>query len=113
MRIEILPGGSRITLPSGEVVLGSPHDTDAYRATARQLGYGDDTLAMCRDHDPLHASLCLWLGLDVSYAMLDAAGRLDPADAEKAAAEESAVCAVQKFMRLAGGRLPLIPYCTR
>jgi hypothetical protein len=108
MRIEVLPTGSRITLPSGEVVLGAPHDTDAYRATARQLGYGDDTLAMCRDHDPLHALLAGWLGLEVSYGMLDGAGRLDPADAEKAAAEEAAVLAVQRFMRLAGGTLPQV-----
>jgi hypothetical protein len=106
MRIEILPTGSRITLPSGDVVHGAPHDTDAYRATARQLGYGDDTLGMCRDHDPLHALLAGWLGLKVSYGMLDAAGRLDPGDAEKAAAEEAAVLAVQRFMRLAGGTLP-------
>ena len=107
MQIEILPGGSRITLPSGEVVLGTPHDTDAYRATARQLGYGDDTLAMCRDHDPLHALLAQWLGLEASYALRQAAGLLHPADAEKAAAEETAVLAVQRFMRVAGGRLPI------
>jgi hypothetical protein len=108
MQIEILPGGSRITLPSGDVVLGEPQDTDAYRATARQLGYGDDTLAMCRDHDPLHALLAAWLGLEVSYSLLDGAGLLDPADAEKAAAEEAAVLAVQRFMRLAGATLPQV-----
>jgi hypothetical protein len=31
---------------------------------------------------------------------------LDPADAEIAAAEEAAVLAVQRFMRLAGGNMP-------
>jgi hypothetical protein len=36
MIIEILPRGSRVTLPSGDVVLGVPHDTDSYRATARE-----------------------------------------------------------------------------
>jgi hypothetical protein len=48
-----------------------------------------------------------WLGLEVSYGLLDAAGRLDPADADKPAAEEAAVLAVQRFMRLAGGTLPV------
>jgi hypothetical protein len=48
------------------------------------------------------------LGVEVSYGMLDAAGRLDPADAEKAAAEEAAVLAVQRFMRLADGTLPVV-----
>jgi hypothetical protein len=28
---------------------------------------------MCRDHDPLHALLAAWLGLEASYGMLDAA----------------------------------------
>src|SRR5215470_5865396 len=83
-RIERLPTGSRITLPSGHVVEGEPEPTEAYRRTARELGYGDDTLAMCRDHDPLHAPLAEWLGLDASFALREAAGLLDPADAHKA-----------------------------
>ena len=38
--------------------------------------------------------------------MLEAAELLDPADVEIAAAEEAAVLAVQRFMRLAGGNMP-------
>jgi hypothetical protein len=62
---------------------------------------------MCRDHDPLHVLLAEWLGLEASFALREAAGLLDPADADKARTEEAAVLAVQRFMRLAGGRLPL------
>lgn len=101
--IEILPEGSRITLSCGTVVEGRPHDTDSYRAMARELGCGDDTLAMCREHDPLHAMLCDWLGLGESLSLLCAAGLR--AEDEISAAEETAVLAVQRFIRLAGGSI--------
>lgn len=104
--IEADPAGSCIWLPCGAMIAGRPQDTDEYRATAARLGYGADTLAMCREHDPLHVLLCDWLSLPTSYAMLDAAGLLDPADRELAAIEEEAVIAVQRLMRRAGGRLP-------
>lgn len=61
-------------------------------------------LALCQDHDALHAALAAWLGLE-SFALREAAG-LD-VDAEIAAAEEAAVLATQKFMRLAGVSVPL------
>jgi hypothetical protein len=96
--------GTRITLPCGTVVPGGPHDTEEYRATAQRLGYGGDTSAMCRDHDPLHALLADWLGLS-SYALRQAAGLAT--DDRLAALEEDAVIAVQRYMRHAGGRLPL------
>lgn len=96
--------GSRVILPGGAVVEGRPHDSDSYRATAERLGYGTDTRGMCRDHDPLHALLCDWLGLSTSHALRQAAG-LD-SNAELAAAEEEAALAVQRFMRLAGAALP-------
>lgn len=78
---------------------GAPEGTEGQAATARELGYGDDVAAMVADHDPLHARLCDWLGLADSEALFG--GR-----PEVAAAEEAAVLAVQKFMRLAGGRMP-------
>lgn len=105
-KIEIKPNGSCVVLPCGLVVEGQPHDTESYCATARELGYGDDILAMCREHDPLHALLCAWLGLPSSYSLRYAAGDLDHADRHLADVEEAAVMAVQRFMRMAGGRLP-------
>lgn len=96
--------GTTVILPCGLVVEGRPHDTDAYRATAKEIGYGDDVLALCRDHDALHVALAAWLGLE-SFAIRSAAG-LD-VDAEIAAAEEAAVLATQKFLRLAGAKVPL------
>jgi hypothetical protein len=101
--IDRIEEGSRVTLPCGAVVEGRPHQTASYRATATRLGYGSDTGAMCRDHDPLHAILCDWLGL-TSQALRQAAGL--PFDGEIAAAEEEAALAVQRFLRLAGAALP-------
>lgn len=84
---------------------GHPHSTGCYRATAERLGYGADVLSMTREHDPLHARLCDWLGLPDSYSLRRAVG-LD-ADPTMAALEEDAVLAVQRFMRRAGVALPV------
>lgn len=65
-------------------------------ATARDLGYGDDVAAMCRDHDPLHAILCCALGV-TSQSLRYAAGL--PYDAVMHRVEEGAVCALQRMMR--------------
>lgn len=74
---------------------------------ARDLGYGDDTLQMCHDHDPLHVSLCKWLGLETSFSMLSAVGRLPMEQESLAHLEEAAVLAVQKFIRRANLKVPL------
>lgn len=103
--VEVLPTGSRITLPGGTVVNGAPQDTGGYRETAERLGYGNDTLQLCKDHDPLHSLLCDWLGLGDSRSLRCAAGLEE--ENEISRAEESAVLAVQKFMRLAGIGLPI------
>lgn len=41
----------------GTVAYGVPHDTDAYRKTAVDLGYGDDVWAMTVDHELMHTAL--------------------------------------------------------
>lgn len=106
-RVAVHEHGTTVTLADGSVVEGRPHDTDAYRATARDLGYGEGpeaALAMCRDHDALHARLCEWLGIPESYSLRQAAGL--PVDAELAAIEEAAVMAAQRLLVMAGGRMP-------
>lgn len=65
-----------------------------------EMGYGDDVGAMVADHDPLHCILADMLGLPTSIA-------LSGGDPELAIWEEAAVLAVQRFMRVAGGRLPI------
>jgi hypothetical protein len=96
-RITIHQYGSTIVLPCGLIVESTPHDTDAYRATAEALGYGqgpEATLRCAQDHDALHALLMAFLGIE-SFSLRQAAGQ--DVDASLAADEESAVLAVQKF----------------
>lgn len=41
----------------GSVAYGVPQDTDSYRQTARDLGYGDDTWLMTVEHELFHTAL--------------------------------------------------------
>lgn len=66
-------------------------------ATAVAMGYSDAE-ALTRDHDPLHALLADWLGLQWSYALHDATGWLPPEEASMAALEETAVMALQAYI---------------
>lgn len=103
MSAVITPWGCRVTLPTGDVVESVPHDTSSYRATARELGYGADVLAMAQDHDRLHAALCDWLGVE-SHSLRCAVG-LDH-DHSLAEIEEAAVMAIQRLMRMSGRQVP-------
>jgi hypothetical protein len=91
--------GARVRLPNGAVILSTAQDNADYRATARRLGYGDDAIAMARDHDRFHAWLADKLGLPASYSMRAVAGQLPEADRELAALEEAAVMSLQEFCR--------------
>src|SRR5678809_499483 len=99
-RISVRPGRTVVILPCGKVVRGRPQGTAEQAQMARDLGYSDNVDAMVADHDPLHAMLCDWLGLPTSIT-------LSGGDPELARWEEAAVLAVQRFMRRAGGRLPI------
>lgn len=98
-RVIHLENGTFTTLPNGHAIAASPEDTDSYRATAKATGYGDDTGAMCRDHDYLHAALADLLGLPHSPALMGAAMGEDINDLT--GAEEDAVLAIQRFWNLA------------
>lgn len=88
------------TLPDGAEVVAAPQDTEAYRATARRLGYGDDTARMCREHDACHAWLAAILCLPESPTLSNVAhGRSDSA---LTGLEEDAVMAIQAFACAAG-----------
>jgi hypothetical protein len=100
---EIDQNGSKLELASGAIISGVPQGSAEQVTTARDLGYGDDTLAMVQDHDPLHLLLCEWLGLRRSFVM-EAISGLAPED-EICGIEEAAVLAVQKLMRHAGLRV--------
>ena len=99
--IEVYPDSTRIIFPDGTIVAGAPQDTESYRATAEQHGYGADTLQLCKEHEVMHVALCHWLGIDSPTMRLLRYG--DDARLHRLnGLEEAAVLAVQKFARAIG-----------
>lgn len=94
-------------LANGGKVTAMPQDDDEYRQRARDLGYGEDTFAMSRDHEILHSRLAVMLGLDESPTMR---GIVDHENGgafyEHWQEEEAAVLAIQRFIRVANIRFP-------
>jgi hypothetical protein len=47
--------------PDGTYAPATAHQTDDYREVTRRLGYGDDVMAYCREHEVLHSFTAEWL----------------------------------------------------
>lgn len=75
----------------GTVVHAEPEDNDAYRACARELGYGDDTWGLCVSHELFHSLLAMADGRVVSPALWAVAHPEEASDADLIAREETAV----------------------
>jgi len=101
-RVDVFPDSTLITLADGTTVPGAPEDTDDYRATAARLGYGDDTLKLCQEHEVTHIALCDWLGIDSPTMILLHAPEPDDRLRRLNQLEEAAVLAIQHFARAAG-----------
>lgn len=67
--------------------------------TAAWMGYGDDVDAMNAAHDPLHASLCAWAGVDSVSLRIARGEAVTAAEQEIAWREEDAVLHVQRWLR--------------
>lgn len=101
-KIEVFDDGCVVTLPDGSVIPGKPEDTDSYRATAAEHGYGDDTLKLCKDHEILHMAFALWLGMAESPTMRFVADGVDRDDEMLRGYEENAILAIQKYTHAMG-----------
>lgn len=88
--------GCSTKLNDGAVIYAEPEDNDGYRETARSLGYGADTLAMCIDHEELHTKVALLAGRTESFTLRAVADGYEP-DPYLNGLEEAAVLAVQKY----------------
>jgi hypothetical protein len=99
--VELHFWGTVVRLPSGASVPGMPQDTEEYRARARAMGYGDDTLAMSRDHEAAHAALAHLIGLPCSPVLSTVAG-VPVGDIVRHQLEEDAVLALQRWARAVG-----------
>jgi hypothetical protein len=83
-----------VTRPYGPDDFGAHQD-----AMARWMGY-DTAAELNREHDPLHADLCAWLGIE-SRALRHAAGEsLSREDQALAGMEEDAVLYLQRFRQM-------------
>lgn len=99
-RIEIFDGCTRITMVGGGTVTAAPEDTPDYRDTAERHGYGDDTLALCKDHELMHLALADWLGT-VSPTM-EFLTNGTHADMYIRGLEEDAILGCQRYARAIG-----------
>ncbi|GAC1495954.1 MAG: hypothetical protein NVS1B6_00600 [Steroidobacteraceae bacterium] len=59
--------------PDGATVPAAPQDTDEYRATAEDLGYGADTMRLCLEHEVLHTAIAELRGESFSQVLRDVA----------------------------------------
>jgi hypothetical protein len=70
--------------PDSAKLPAAPEDTEAYRATARELGYGDDVRRMCIEHEASHSFLAHAAGLPFSPTLYgEAVGRHTLGTAER------------------------------
>lgn len=91
------------TLENTPCARAAPQDSDVYRGLAQELGYGDDTLRMCIEHELAHTLLAVARGLPWSPTLHAVAhGQVY----DQWQAEENAVIGFQRICRLAG--LPII-----
>jgi hypothetical protein len=91
----------RTTMADGSEVVAMAEDTDAYRQTAADCGYGTDTDRLCIEHELIHSLLARWLGLSQSYTLTRIAhGNHIPTDLTRA--EEHVVLGIQAFANAMG-----------
>jgi hypothetical protein len=95
-------GYCQTVFPDGKFVPAVPHDTDEYRATAAELGYGAHTIQMCFDHELIHTLLAEAGGLDYSPVLRHVADEENSDLSERESGEEEAhVMAFQKILNQA------------
>lgn len=88
---------ARTTFADGTFVEARPQDDAAYRLTARELGYGEDTWSLCWQHEAAHSWLCERVGLPWSPTLFAVA---HGETFERASAEEAAVLEFQRELTL-------------
>lgn len=99
-RVRIFPTSTVIEYPDGTSVYGEPENTERYRQTAHDHGYGD-TLHYCIDHEIMHVALENLLGYSSPTMQAVRLGDLDQ-QLPLRELEEAAVLAIQRYTRAAG-----------
>lgn len=86
----------RTMYSDGCQVDAAPQLTRDYLDTAQRLGYGDDTWAMCVEHEIMHTLLAMADGRAVSPALWAVAHRTEDVHREIIAKEEDYVMSMQR-----------------
>jgi hypothetical protein len=84
--------------PDGARLPGFPEDTESYRQTARELGYGGDTARMCWVHEASHHLLSVAAGLPFSPTLRGEAVDRHTLTVAQRHREEADVLAFQRYL---------------
>ena len=104
-RIEIGPAAVTYTdegcytrYTDGATFGAHPHDTHHYHVIAHRLGYGDDTLRYCREHEVCHHMVSYWINGHDSQVIWALAHK-QPVDLAYAIQEEALTQTFQRWLR--------------
>ena len=96
--IAWIEGGATTRFPDGTHWEAYPHATPHYHVIAHRLGYGDDLLAYCREHEVMHA-LCAEVLLDAPSTVLWKLAHGETIEPAAAVIEEALVMTAQRHLR--------------
>jgi hypothetical protein len=77
--------------------VGYPDVVESYKETTRSLGYGENVLEMCFEHEAAHTLIAYWMGLPYSPVLY---GIITGKAYEDFAYEESVVLQFQRYCKL-------------
>jgi hypothetical protein len=101
--------GARIVFPSGKEISAWPHpEMPHYHVIAHRVGYGDDLLAYCREHELAHIVAAEAFTSGPSY-VLHALAHGEPVDQGRALMEEMAALTIQRWVR--ANERPILSGC--
>lgn len=103
--LEFTEWGCVTRFPNGASVDAVPHDTPHYHVVSHRLGYGDDLLAYCREHEFAHAFVAERIMSAPSYVLWQLAEERR-IDMGKALYEEIAAQTFQRWLR--AGERPIL-----
>lgn len=104
--IEWTERGARVSFLGGADTEAWPHPDDHhYHVISHRLGYGDDVMAYCREHELAHAVIAEEFMDGPSYVLRMLARGMTP-DPKIAVVEELLVAAVLRWVR--GNERPIV-----
>lgn len=97
--VDIYTDGVDTVFRDGTNVWATPQGEPSYAETAQRLGYGDDLLQMCQDHETLHTVLAVLEGRPWSPTLWHL---VHPPHWQHWREEEAAVMTYQAYLRRTG-----------